>query len=58
MLDPSSPSGYERKHAALHKAKDHENAIHAFTMMLSKMSLSPGLEIHGGHAHIMLVCSP
>ena len=57
MLDPSSLSGYERKHAALHEAKDHENAIHAFTTMFSKMSLSPGLDIHGEHVHIILVCS-
>ncbi|KAF8415451.1 hypothetical protein L210DRAFT_2704643 [Boletus edulis BED1] len=39
-LDPSSPWGYERKHAALHKAGDYENAVNAFEVMLSKMSQS------------------
>ena len=37
-LDPSSPWGYERKHAALHKAGDYENAIKAFETMFSKLS--------------------
>ncbi|KAF8431299.1 hypothetical protein L210DRAFT_3560691 [Boletus edulis BED1] len=47
-LDPSSPWGYERKHAALHKAGDYENAVNAFEAMLSKMSKStdPGLHRH------------
>ncbi|KAF8452399.1 hypothetical protein L210DRAFT_3518492 [Boletus edulis BED1] len=45
-LDPSSPWGYERKHAALHKAGDYENATHAFEEMLSKMSQSSDPEIH------------
>ncbi|KAF8125301.1 hypothetical protein EV363DRAFT_1351347 [Boletus edulis] len=45
-LDPSSPWGYERKHAALHKAGDYENAVNAFEVMLSKMSQStdPGIQ--------------
>ena len=37
-LDPSSPWGYEMKHAALHEAGDYENAIKAFETMLSKLS--------------------
>ncbi|KAF8549281.1 TPR-like protein [Imleria badia] len=49
MLDPLSPWGYERKHAALHKAGDYENAIHAFEAMLSKMSQSPDPEIREHH---------
>lgn len=40
MLDPLSPWGYERKHAALHVAGDYENAINAFEAMLSKISQS------------------
>ena len=40
-LDPSSPWGYERKHAALHKAGDYDSAISAFQEMLSKMEQSP-----------------
>ena len=46
-LDPLSPWGYERKHAALHKAGDYENAINAFETMLSKVSQSSDLEIRG-----------
>ena len=37
-LNPSSPWGYEMKHAALHKAGDHENAIAAFETMLSQLT--------------------
>ena len=37
-LNPSSPWGYEMKHAALHKAGDHENAITAFETMLSHLT--------------------
>ena len=47
MLDPSSPWGYERKHAALHNAGDYENAINAFEAMVSKISQSPELEFCG-----------
>ena len=46
-LDPLSPWGYERKHAALHKAGDYENAIEAFEAMLSRMSESSDPEIRG-----------
>ena len=44
-LDPSSPWGYEMKHAALHKAGDYDNAIAAFETMLSKMAQSPQLDV-------------
>ena len=54
MLDPSSPWGYERKHAALHNAGDYENAINAFEAMLSKMSQSSNLEIRGESVDIMV----
>ena len=55
-LDPSSPWGYELKHAALHKAGDYDNAIRAFEAMLSKIEKSPYPDIrrklplsgHGG----------
>ncbi|KAH7903553.1 hypothetical protein BJ138DRAFT_1131315 [Hygrophoropsis aurantiaca] len=36
-LDPSSPWGYERKHAALHGAQEYGNAIEAFSTMLLKL---------------------
>ncbi|KAF8447267.1 hypothetical protein L210DRAFT_3641225 [Boletus edulis BED1] len=48
-LDPSSPWGYERKHAALHKAGDYANAINAFETMLSKISQSSDPEIRVFH---------
>ncbi|KAF8129297.1 hypothetical protein EV363DRAFT_1400038 [Boletus edulis] len=48
-LDPSSPWGYERKHAALHKAGDYANAINAFETMLSKISQSSDPEIRRQH---------
>ena len=44
-LDPSSPWGYESKHAALHKAGDYDSAIGAFQEMLSKMEQSPDPDI-------------
>ena len=53
-LDPSSPLGYERKHAALHKAGDYENAINAFEAMLLKISQLSDLEIRGESVDIML----
>ncbi|KAF8127572.1 hypothetical protein EV363DRAFT_1343658 [Boletus edulis] len=40
-LDPSSPWGYEIKHAALHKAGEYDDAIDALEVMLSKMAESP-----------------
>ena len=43
LLDPSSPWGYEMKHAALQKGGDYDNAAIALEMMLSKMK--PNLDI-------------
>ncbi|KAH7904927.1 hypothetical protein BJ138DRAFT_1118949 [Hygrophoropsis aurantiaca] len=45
-LNPSSPWGYERKHAALHGAQDYEDAIEAFNTMLSKLDNSPDPRTH------------
>ena len=53
-LDPLSPWGYERKHAALHKAGDYENAINAFEAMLMKMPQLSDSEIRGEGGNIML----
>ncbi|KAF8556431.1 TPR-like protein [Imleria badia] len=44
-LDPSSPSGYEVKHAASHKAGDYDTAVDAFEVMLSKIAQSPNPDI-------------
>jgi tetratricopeptide (TPR) repeat protein len=44
-LDPSSPWGYEMKHAALHKAGDYDNAVDAFEVMLSKIAESPDPDV-------------
>ena len=46
-LDPSSPLGYERMHAALHGIGHHDDATGAFETMLLKMSESPDPEIRG-----------
>jgi tetratricopeptide (TPR) repeat protein len=46
-LDPSSPWGYERKHAALHRAGRYDDAIATFEKMLLKISQSPDSEIRG-----------
>ena len=46
-LDPDSPSGYERRHAALHRKGDYEDAIVAYETMLSKMSESSNPDIRG-----------
>ena len=40
-LDPSSHSGYEGKHAALHGMGRHSEALEAFSMMLSKLEKCP-----------------
>ena len=53
-LDPLSPWGYERKHAALHKAGEYDNAITAFETMLSKIGHSPDPEIHSQSIDIVL----
>lgn len=55
-LDPSSPWGYERKHAALHQAGDYKNSINAFETMLSTMSQSSDAEIRGETVDIILKC--
>ena len=47
-LDPLSPWGYERKHAALHSAGCYDDAIGAFEMMLLRISESSDSEIRGG----------
>ena len=44
-LDPSSPWGYERKHAALHKLKRYGDAIDALTTMISTLENSVDPEI-------------
>lgn len=44
-LDPSSPWGYEMKHAALHKTGNYEDAVVAFETMLSKMAESPDPDV-------------
>ena len=46
-LDPLSPWGYERKHAALHEAGCYQDAINAFEVMLLRMSQSSDPEIRG-----------
>ncbi|KAF8423147.1 hypothetical protein L210DRAFT_3570785 [Boletus edulis BED1] len=40
VLDPSSPWGYEMKHAALHKGGEYDNAADALEMMLRRMEES------------------
>ncbi|KAF8436838.1 hypothetical protein L210DRAFT_3631882 [Boletus edulis BED1] len=47
--DPSSPWGYEIKHAALHKGGDYDNATVTFETMLTKMAESPDPDVqrHG-----------
>ena len=54
MLDPSSPWGYERKHAALHGAGRYDDAIVMFETMLLKMSQSPDPKIRGECIDIVL----
>ncbi|KAF8435996.1 hypothetical protein L210DRAFT_3549787 [Boletus edulis BED1] len=44
-LDPSSPWGYEMKHAALHKGGGYENAADVFETMLTKMAESPDPDV-------------
>ena len=45
--NPSSPMGYERKHAALCGARCYRDAIDAFETMVSKMSQLSDPEIRG-----------
>ena len=53
MLDPSSPLGYERKHAALHGVGHHDDATLVFETMLMKMSESSDPEMHGEGYHVI-----
>ena len=46
-LDPSSPWGYETKHAALHGKGRYVDAIDAFEAMISKIAQSPDHNIRG-----------
>ena len=46
-LDPSSPLGFERKHAALHGKSNHDGALDAYKKMLLKVSQSPDPLIRG-----------
>ncbi|KAH0825784.1 hypothetical protein J3R83DRAFT_7718 [Lanmaoa asiatica] len=60
-LNPLSPRDYKKEHAALHKAGNYDDAIHAYEMMLSKMSQSPDLDICGecqSHAESHLFILP
>ena len=57
-LDPSSPSGYERKYAALFSIGYHSKATDAFKTMLLKMSISSDLESCGEGNHIILISLP
>ena len=54
-LDSSSPSGYERKYAALFGMGHNDDAIAAFETMLLKMSESSDPEIRGEGNHIILI---
>ncbi|KAF8548436.1 hypothetical protein OG21DRAFT_1489393 [Imleria badia] len=44
-LDPSSHTGYEAKHAALHNMGRYREAFESFTMMLSKLEQFPDPQI-------------
>ena len=46
-LDPSSHRGYEQRHAALHGAKRHAEAVEAFDTMLFKLEESPDDRVRG-----------
>ena len=54
-LDPSSPSGYERKYTTLLGAGHVDGASDAVRMMPSKMLQSRDTEIHGKYDHNMLM---
>lgn len=57
-LNPFSPLGYERKHAALHGKGDYVDAIDAYETMLSKMSKSSDPDIRGKGNHLMRMFFP
>ncbi|KAF8123611.1 hypothetical protein EV363DRAFT_1272508 [Boletus edulis] len=44
-LDPSSPWGYEIKHAALHEGGDYDNAVDTLEVMISKIAESPDPDV-------------
>lgn len=48
-LDSSSHVGYEMRHAALHGARRHGEAVEAFDGMLSKVASSPNVEFVVSH---------
>ncbi|KAN0094879.1 hypothetical protein V8E55_003166 [Tylopilus felleus] len=48
-VDPLSPWGYERKHAALHMTGEYQNAVNAFEEMLSRISQSSDQNIRALH---------
>ena len=52
-LDPLSPWGYERKHAALHRAGRYDDAIATFETMLLKIPQSPDPQIRGEYIDII-----
>jgi len=54
-LDPSSPWGYERKHAAFHSAGRYDEAIGMFETMLLKISQSPDRDIRGECIVVLMV---
>ena len=55
-LDPSSYRGYECRHAALHGAGRHDEAVAAFDVMLLKLQESPNPRVRGElfHGHHQL----
>ena len=54
-LDPTSPWGYERKRAALHRAGRYDDAIATFETMLLQMSQSPDPEIRSEYIDVVLI---
>lgn len=40
-VDPLSPWGYEKRHAALHALQRYDEAVNSFSRMLSLMEESP-----------------
>ena len=54
-LDPTSPWGYERRHAALHATGDYDSAINAFQEMLLKMEQSPDPDVRREFVLVVMV---
>ena len=46
-IDPSSHRGYEIRHAAMHVAGRHAEAVEAFNMMLSRLNASCDAAVRG-----------